>query len=112
MTALGLISAKTSALVKLPLQTVWHYWLKEELALRGLQVKPGKYASLYAKVSNSKCGRTWYVPPGPCLKIKSEEIPHMGITETYCYIGMALGPEPSREMKQLETTSIQTLTDG
>ena len=45
------------------------------------------------------------------LKINAEEIPHMGITETYCYIGTALGPEPSREVKQLETTSIQMLTD-
>ena len=84
----------------------------DELALRGLQVNPSKCASLYVKVSKSKSGRLWYVPPKPCLKINAEEIPHMGIAETYRYLGIALGPEPSRDAKQLETTSVQTLTEG
>ena len=54
----------------------------EELAVRGLQVNPGRCASLYVKVRKSKGGRTQFVPPRPCLKINAEEIPHMGIAET------------------------------
>ena len=81
----------------------------EELALKGLQVNLGKCASLHIK---SKSGRRFYVPPRPCLKIDAEEIPNLRIAETYCYLSMALGPEPSREAKQLVTTSIQTLMDG